>query len=41
MKNVVPKGHVFLLGDNSENSDDSRRFGTVKKSDIMYKVISK
>jgi signal peptidase I len=41
MKHVVPKEHVFLLGDNSENSDDSRRFGTVKKSDIMYKVISK
>lgn len=41
MKHVVPKGYVYLLGDNSENSDDSRRFGAVKKSDIMYKVINK
>ena len=41
MKHVVPKGYVYLLGDNSENSDDSRRFGAVEKSDIMYKVISK
>jgi signal peptidase I len=41
MKHIVPKGYVYLLGDNTEHSDDSRRFGAVKKSDIMYKVISK
>jgi signal peptidase I len=41
MKHIVPKGYVYLLGDNIKSSDDSRRFGAVKKSDIMYKVISK
>jgi signal peptidase I len=41
MKQIVPKNHVYLLGDNLNNSDDSRRFGPVEKKDIMYKVISK
>lgn len=41
MKQVVPKNCVYLLGDNSSNSDDSRRFGPVRKADIMYKVINK
>ena len=41
MKQVVPKNYVYLLGDNSSNSDDSRRFGPVRKADIMYKVINK
>jgi signal peptidase I len=41
MKHVVPRGYVYVLGDNSENSDDSRRFGPVEKSVIMYKVINK
>ena len=35
----IPKGHYFLLGDNKNNSDDSRRFGTIEKKDIIYKVI--
>lgn len=41
MKQVVPKNYVYLLGDNPSNSDDSRRFGPVRKADIMYKVINK
>lgn len=35
----VPKNHYYLLGDNFNNSDDSRRFGTVERSQIIYKVI--
>jgi signal peptidase I len=35
----IPKGQYFLLGDNKNNSDDSRRFGTIEKKDIIYKVI--
>jgi signal peptidase I len=41
MKQIVPKNHVYLLGDNLNNSDDSRRFGPIEKKDIMYKVIIK
>lgn len=29
----------FLVGDNSNHSDDSRRFGPVDREDILYKVI--
>lgn len=35
----IPKGQYFLLGDNKSNSDDSRRFGTIERKDILYKVI--
>ena len=35
----VPKNHYYLTGDNKDNSDDSRRFGTVEERDILYKVI--
>jgi signal peptidase I len=35
----VPKNHYYLLGDNFNNSDDSRRFGTIERSQILYKVI--
>ena len=35
----IPKGHYFLLGDNKNNSDDSRRFGSIEQKDILYKVI--
>lgn len=37
----VPDNCVFLLGDNSANSKDSRFFGAVPKSDIIgraYKI---
>lgn len=35
----IKKDYYFVLGDNLENSDDSRRFGPVAKSYIKYKVI--
>jgi len=39
---IVPSGSVFVLGDNSRKSDDSRRFGAVRKEkilDVVYKII--
>jgi signal peptidase I len=35
----VPKNHYYLIGDNLDNSDDSRRFGTLEENEILYKVI--
>ena len=37
----VPAGKVYLLGDNLENSDDSRDFGPIPAEDIKGMVISK
>lgn len=34
------KDRYFLIGDNYKNSEDSRFFGPVEKSDIKYKVIN-
>lgn len=38
-KLIVPKNSVYLLGDNLNNSDDSRRFGTLSWNNIRYKII--
>lgn len=35
---VIPRGYVFVMGDNRTHSIDSRRFGLVKVSDIYGKV---
>lgn len=35
----VPKGQYYLLGDNYNNSEDSRRFGSIERTSILYKVI--
>lgn len=38
---VIPDGHVWLLGDNPEFSDDSRHYGPVKRRSIRGKVFLK
>lgn len=35
---VIPEGYYFVLGDNRENSQDSRDYGLIKRSDIIGKV---
>ena len=38
---IVPKGHVWLQGDNHANSTDSRHYGPVSMGLIQGKVIAK
>jgi Signal peptidase, peptidase S26 len=40
-KVVIPKGHVWLAGDNVNNSTDSRRYGPVSSQLLRGKVILK
>ena len=41
IERINEKGHYFLVGDNPEDSKDSRHYGAVKREYILGKVIAR
>lgn len=41
VQKINERGHYFLVGDNLENSNDSRNFGAVTRDYIKGKVVAR
>jgi len=41
IREISPEGRYFLVGDNAEESTDSRSFGAIPAKDILGKAVSR